>query len=44
MPMFIVRIGVLVLVTALLWLLVWSGRRFVGMQRRLALAATPSGC
>lgn len=41
MPMFIVRIGVLVLVTALLWLLVWSGRRFVGMQRRLALAATP---
>lgn len=41
MPMFIVRIGVLVLVTALLWLLVWSGRRFVGMQRRLALAAIP---
>lgn len=41
MLMFIVRIGVLVLVTTLLWLLVWSGRRFVGMQRRLALAAAP---
>jgi hypothetical protein len=41
MPMFIVRIGVLVLVTALLWLLVWTGRRFVGMQRRFALAAAP---
>ncbi len=41
MPMFIARVGVLVLVTILLWLLVWSGRRFVGMQRRLALAATP---
>jgi hypothetical protein len=41
MPMFIVRIGVLVLVTALLWLLVWSGRRFVGSRRRLALAAAP---
>ena len=41
MPMFIIRVGVLVLVTILLWLLVWSGRRFVGMQRRLALAAAP---
>ena len=41
MPMFIARAGVLVLVTILLWLLVWSGRRFVGMQRRLALTATP---
>lgn len=41
MPMFITRAGVLVLVTILLWLLVWSGRRFVGMQRRLALAAAP---
>ncbi len=41
MPIFIVRIGVLVLVTTLLWLLTWSGRRFVGVQRRRALAATP---
>lgn len=41
MLMFIVRIGVLVLVTTLLWLSVWSGRRFVGRQRRYALAATP---
>ncbi len=41
MLMFIVRVGVLVLVTTLLWLLVWSGRRFVESQRRRALAATP---
>jgi hypothetical protein len=41
MLMFFVRIGVLVLVTTVLWLLVWSGRRFVGLQRRLALAAAP---
>jgi hypothetical protein len=39
--MFIVRTGVLVLVTTFLWLLVWSGRRFVGVQRRRALAAAP---
>ena len=38
---FIVRIGVLVLVSLLLWLIVWSGRRFVEVQRRLALAAAP---
>jgi thioredoxin-like negative regulator of GroEL len=41
MSMFIVRIGVLVLVSILLWLTVWSGRRFVEAQRRRALAATP---
>jgi hypothetical protein len=41
MSMFIVRIGVLVLVSILLWLLVWSGRRFVEVQRRRALATTP---
>jgi hypothetical protein len=41
MPVFLVRIGVLVFVTILLWLLVWSGRRYVELQRRRALAATP---
>ena len=41
MSMFILRIGVLVLVSILLWLIVWSGRRFVEAQRRRALAATP---
>src|SRR5436190_7733756 len=41
MSMFIVRIGVLALVSILLWLTVWSGRRFVEVQRRRALAATP---
>jgi hypothetical protein len=41
MSMFIIRIGVLVLVSILLWLTVWSGRRFVEAQRRRALAATP---
>lgn len=41
MPVFMVRAGVLVLVTILLWLLVWSGRRFVETQRRRALAAAP---
>ena len=41
MSMFILRIGVLVLVSILLWLIVWSGRRFVEAQRRRALAAAP---
>jgi hypothetical protein len=41
MPVFMVRIGVLVLVSILLWLLVWSGRRFVETQRRRALATAP---
>jgi hypothetical protein len=38
---FIIRIGVLVLVSLLLWLIVWSGHRFVEVQRRRALAAAP---
>ena len=41
MSMFMVRVVVLVLVTALLWLLVWSGRRFVETQRTRVLAAAP---
>jgi len=41
MPEIIVRIGVLVLVSMLLWLVTWSGRRFVEVQRRRALAAAP---
>ena len=41
MSMFFLRIGVLVLVSILLWLTVWSGRRFVEAQRHRALAATP---
>jgi hypothetical protein len=41
MPVFLIRSGVLVLVSLLLWLLVWSGRRFIEAQRRRALAADP---
>ena len=41
MAVFMVRIGVLVLVSILLLLIVWSGRRFVEAQRRRALAAVP---
>jgi hypothetical protein len=41
MPVFMVRIGVLVLISILLWLTVWSGCRFVQAQRRRALNATP---
>jgi hypothetical protein len=41
MIVFVVRISVLVLVSILLLLLVWSGRRFVETQRRRALAAIP---
>lgn len=37
----IVRMGVLILVSLLLCLLVWSGRKFVELQRRRALAAPP---
>jgi len=37
----VVRAGVLVLVSMLLWLVVRSGRRFVEVQRRRALAAAP---
>ncbi len=41
MPEIIVRMGVLILVSLLLCLLVWSGRQFVELQRRRALAAPP---
>jgi len=41
MSVFMVRIGVLVLVSILLWLIVWSGRRYVEAQRMRALAAAP---
>jgi hypothetical protein len=41
MPVIMVRIGVLVLVTILLWLLVWSGRRYVELQRRRAMTTAP---
>lgn len=39
MPEIIVRMGVLILVSMLLWLLAWSGQRFVEIQRKKALAA-----
>ena len=39
MPEIIARMGILILVSLLLWLLVWSGRRFVEVQRRRVLAA-----
>jgi hypothetical protein len=39
--MFIIRVGVLVLVITFLWLMVRSGRRFVEVQRRRALATEP---
>ncbi len=39
MPEIIARMGILIMVSLLLWLLVWSGRRFVEMQRRGVLAA-----
>ena len=41
MTVFMLRIGVLVLVSILLLLVVWSGRRFVEAQRRRALADVP---
>ncbi len=41
MPEIIARIGVLILVSLLLWLSVWSGRRFIEIQRERALAAPP---
>ena len=41
MTVFMLRIGVLVLVSILLLLVVWSGRHFVEAQRRRALAAVP---
>ena len=42
MPEILVRVGVLVLVSVLLWLLIWAGRRFVEGQRRRVLAAEPA--
>ncbi len=41
MPDIIIRIGVLLLVSLLVFLGVWSGRRFVENQRRKVLAASP---
>jgi len=41
MSVFLVRVGVLVFVSILLFLVVWSGRRFVEAQRRRALATIP---
>ncbi|HVB23637.1 MAG TPA: thioredoxin family protein [Ktedonobacteraceae bacterium] len=41
MPDIIIRIGVLLLVSLLVALGVWSGRRFVEAQRRKVLAASP---
>ena len=37
----LVRVGVLVLVSILLWLVIWAGRRFVEVQRRRVLVAEP---
>ena len=40
----LVRLGVLVLLSLLLYLVIWSGRRYVERQRRAALAAkAPEG-
>ena len=41
MSVILVRAGVLVFISLLLLLVVWSGRRFVEAQRRRALAAVP---
>jgi hypothetical protein len=41
MTVILVRVGVLVLVSILILLVVWSGRRFVDAQRRRALGAEP---
>jgi thiol:disulfide interchange protein len=41
MPDIIARVGVLILVSLLLWLSVRSGRRFIEIQRERALAAPP---
>ncbi len=41
MPEILVRMGMLILVSLLICLLVWSGRQFVELQRRRALAAPP---
>jgi hypothetical protein len=41
MPDIMARIGVLILISLLLWLSTWSGRRFIEIQRKRALAAPP---
>ena len=41
MPDTLVRLLVLILVTLLLYLIIWSGRRYVERQRRAALASGP---
>ncbi len=41
MPEIIIRTGLLILVSLVLSFLVWSGRRFVEIQRKRALAAPP---
>ncbi len=42
MPDMLIRIGVLLLVSLLVTLVVWCGRRFVESQRRKVLAALPT--
>lgn len=42
MPDILIRIGVLLLVSLLVYLAVWSGRRYVESQRRKVLAASPT--
>jgi len=41
MPEIIIRTGLLILLSLALSFLVWSGRRFVAIQRKRALAAPP---
>ena len=41
MPDILARTGVLILASLLLWLVTWSGRRFIEIQRKRALAAPP---
>ena len=41
MTEFLVRAGLLVVVSMLIMCTVWSGRRFIELQRRRALAASP---
>src|SRR5579859_8082937 len=41
MPETLLRLMILLGVGLLIWLLVWTGRRFVAQRRKLALAAAP---
>ena len=41
MPDIVVRLGVLAVVSVLLYLFAWSGKRFVETRRRQALDAAP---